>query len=118
MVHTYFFQYNIPAENQYCGAPDRIIDVIAKWDDTQRYKDGRPMVLDLMPVITHRYELMTVKDWAAATSDMEKIAEKYFAEAFPINPDPFNQADYFNEKGNAKDLGTIVINNEGKAIAI
>lgn len=73
------FQYNIPADNNFCGNTDSYINVIAEWNGKDTYSDGRPMV-SLTPVTHHFANLIIVKNWYLAKCDIEKIAEKHFAE--------------------------------------
>lgn len=79
MLHTHLFSYNVPAENHYVGKPDFFIHVIAEWDGTSFYGEGRPMV-HINPINLSFYEAVCVKDWAKAKNDIEKLAENHFAE--------------------------------------
>lgn len=79
MNYVNMFSWNIPAENQYIGRTDRYINVIAEWDGKTTYYDGRPMV-HISPVNLTFHDCVSVINWALAHSQIEKIAEKHFAE--------------------------------------
>lgn len=78
MTYKHFFQWNIPAENQFCGATDRYINIIAEWDG-QLHSNDTPWI-SLTPVVHHFADLIAVKDWYKAKCDIEAIAQKHFAE--------------------------------------
>lgn len=79
MNYTYFFQYNIPADNQLNGQTDRHINILAEWDDNSFYQDGSPMV-NITPVNFTFLDCMLVKDWIAAYNDIKRLAQNHFAE--------------------------------------
>lgn len=79
MNYVHMFQWNIPAENQFCGATDRYINVIAEWDGSTFYKVNKPMV-SVTPVVHHFADLIAVKDWYKAKCDIEAIAQNHFAD--------------------------------------
>lgn len=79
MKHIFFFQYNIPAENELTGDTDKYVNVITEWNSNQFYSDGRPMV-SVSPVNFTFYDCMIVKDWHKAHSDITRLAEMHFAE--------------------------------------
>ena len=121
MTHTLFFQFNVPANNHFVGATDKYIDVIAKWNDKDFYYDGRPIV-SISPVNICFADCMAVKDWYLAYRDIEVIAAERFADiakqkriedaralvALAENP-------VTDRLSNVKELGTITINDLGKA---
>lgn len=78
MTYVHFFQWNIPAENEFSGRTNRYINVIAEWSGNC-YDDGRPIV-SLTPITHHFADLIAVKDWYLAKCDIEAIAQKHFAE--------------------------------------
>ncbi len=79
MNYVHFFQWNIPADNQTSGHTNRYIDVIVKWDSSNFYTDGRPMVFPY-PVNLTFSDCMQVKDWHKAYRDISTIAESHFAD--------------------------------------
>jgi len=79
MTQTYFFQYNIPADNNYLGTTDRFINVLVQWNGNTYSTDSRPIV-NVKPVIFHSTDLRMVKNWDIALDEMEKIGEKHFAD--------------------------------------
>ena len=79
MKHKYFFQWNIPADNQFSERTDRYIDVVATWNDDAFYTDGRPMVF-VKPFDFDFGDAMQVKDWYKAKCDIDQIAQNHFAE--------------------------------------
>lgn len=80
MIHKHFFQWNIPADNQFSGQTDRYIDVIATWDDEQYYSDGKPMVFVHPSYDFDFHDAMQVKDWFIARQQIEDIAKNRFIE--------------------------------------
>jgi len=89
MQHVHFFQYNIPADNQFTGRTDRYINVMAEWDSNHVYEDGRPMVF-CFPINFTFSDCMQVKDWCLARFDIDKLAEQHFTELARI--EKINQA--------------------------
>lgn len=80
MTHAYFFQYNVPADNARSGFTNMFVNVFSEWNAEQFYQDGRPMIISILPVIRHLFDLTIVKDWQKAVNDIEDIVEKHFAE--------------------------------------
>lgn len=80
MTHKHFFEWNIPADNQFSGSTDRYIDVIATWDSEQYYNDGRPMVFIHPSYDFDFHDAMSVKDWFVARGQIEDVARNYFAD--------------------------------------
>lgn len=78
MDYVHMFQWNIPADNQFCGKTDRYINIISEWSG-QCYNDGTPMV-SITPVVHHFADLIAVLDWYKAKCDIEKIAQNHFAD--------------------------------------
>ncbi len=78
MQHVHLFSYNIPAENQTNGQPDKFIHVIAEWNGGF-FDSGKPMVY-ITPVNATFYEINLVKNWRKATNEIEQIAENHFAD--------------------------------------
>lgn len=103
MNHVYFFEYNIPASNQFAGYTTSYIEVIARWTEGSYYNDGRPIVT-VMPVITHMWDCQKVKDWYLAGQQIEKIAQKHFSELSKHKEEPTGNPvlDRYTEK--EKDL--------------
>jgi hypothetical protein len=79
MVHKYFFQWNIPADNQFCGRTDDYVTVIAEWRG-DFYNDGITPYVSLTPVTHHFADLISVIDWYKAKCDIETIAQSHFAD--------------------------------------
>lgn len=67
---TFFFEYNVPAGNNWCDRPDSYIDVVAK-----RHAQGLVIVT---PVIHHNFDLRKVRDWNKALNEIQKIADDHF----------------------------------------
>lgn len=78
MTYTHLFQYNIPADNEFCGRTDKYINVIAEWNGSF-FNDGSP-VLSTTPIVHHFADLIAVKDWYLAKCDIDKIAQKHFSD--------------------------------------
>lgn len=76
MTQTYFFQYNVPADNHPLGRTDEYVDMVCKCDG-RKYGDGT-LIVNVLPVITHAYDLIVIKDWNRAIEDIKRIARKHF----------------------------------------
>jgi hypothetical protein len=78
MTYKHFFQWNIPADNQFSGQTDRYIDVVVTWYGGY-YTDGRPMVY--ADGINFSFsDAFQVKDWYTAKRQIEQLAEAHFNE--------------------------------------
>jgi hypothetical protein len=77
--HTFFFQWNIPEDNQIIGRTDCYIDIIATWKTDNFYSSGKPMI-SIEGVNLSLYDCLKVKDWHKAHRDIEIIAQKHFEE--------------------------------------
>lgn len=80
MTHVHFFQWNIPADNHYTGKTDGYINIIAEWDGKTTYGYSECPLIIITPINLSFYDCISVKNWALAHSQIEKIAEKHFAE--------------------------------------
>jgi hypothetical protein len=76
MTQTYFFQYNVPAENHFTGKSDYFVNVLCE-SDRNFFTDGLDYVR-VMPFIRHKIDLISVKDWDKAFDEMERIAKQHF----------------------------------------
>jgi hypothetical protein len=77
MKHVHFFQYNIPADNHFCGQTDRYIDVKGTWDTDSFFDDGRPVTyFSLVNPTIH--DCLQVKDWFKAYNDLTAIVQNHF----------------------------------------
>jgi hypothetical protein len=76
MTQTYFFQYNVPAENHFTGKSDYFVNVLCECD--KHYFSNGDDFIQVMPIVTHKIDLISVKDWAKAFDEMERIAKKHF----------------------------------------
>ncbi len=76
MPQTYFFQYNVPAENHSSNKPDYFVNVLCECD--KHYFDNGDDFLRIMPFINHKLDLVSVKNWDKAFDEMERIAKKHF----------------------------------------
>ncbi len=79
MKYTHFFQWNIPADNQFTGRTDRYINVIAEWNGDAFFTDGTPMCY-VNPVNLCFFDCIQVKNWYLAYDQIKKIAKNHFAE--------------------------------------
>jgi hypothetical protein len=77
MLHTNFFQYNIPADNQTTGSTDKFINVLSTWESSQLYNDGSPMI-HVEPVNFTFYDCLLIKDWHKAYNHINAIAKEHF----------------------------------------
>lgn len=77
MVHTHFFQYNIPAGNHLNGHTNGYIDIRATFSGA--YYDGDKPLVYVEPVNVRFYECVIVKDWLQLKKDVEEIATNHFA---------------------------------------
>ena len=80
MTHTYFFQYNVPAENTRANETGYFINVFSEWNGESFYHDGKPMVSCKMPIIQHLYDCTNVKDWSKAVNEIDKLIDAHFTE--------------------------------------
>jgi hypothetical protein len=120
-MYTQLFQYNVPADNQFTGRKDFYINAIAIWNEKDFYYDGRPMI-HVEPINIGFHECISVKDWYLAYRDIEAIAIEKFTEIaqqkkiddaralIALSENPVTE-----RLSNAKGLGTITINELGKA---
>lgn len=76
MRHTYFFEYNLPAENHKHDKADHFINVVVNWHGGT-YTGGEPIVFPKL--LTETIDLMVVKDWSPVLDDIETISRKHFA---------------------------------------
>ena len=116
MKKNYYFQYNLPADNHIDGATDYYIDVKAERLSNSSHIYVIPLV--------EKIDLRVVKDWRKVLNDIEKIGEEHFKnllEQEKIEEARKTLSLYENpilDRGNAKPLGTIVINDKGFATTI
>jgi hypothetical protein len=78
MRKTFFFQYNLPAENHNREVSDHLIDVVAEWDGSFMI-NSKPYFFVEFPRLT-KADLFAVKNWLKVSNECEKIAEQFFAE--------------------------------------
>jgi hypothetical protein len=76
MTQTYFFQYNVPAENHLSHKPDYFVNVLCECDKNF-FSDGNDYVV-VKPFIGHKIDLISVKNWVWAFDEMERIAKQHF----------------------------------------
>lgn len=79
MTYVHMFQWNIPADNHFVGETNGYINIIAEWDGRTTYgRNNTPLVI-IKPVNATFYDLVAVKDWSIARTQIERIAEDHFA---------------------------------------
>jgi hypothetical protein len=117
MKQTYYFQYNLPADNHRDSLTDHYIDVKVERIDKTFITYTTPLV--------DRMDLRIVKDWRKVLDDVDAIGENHFKEIFEqekIEAAKKTLQQYDNpvldRMSNAKDLGTIIINETGYAAAL